>query len=125
MNTFIDAGIPVILGFVLLKVLALWKRDKDSRNTPWHFSPSFWLHDNWISIVFHGALVLTIILYGKDFVDFVTGYEHTPKQVAAFFKAVPNKIIMFCGGLVSAMPMSWFEKQLRDLKKRLKLMKVK
>ena len=125
-ETFWQAAIPVFIGFVLHKLIAMSRRNKASQNTPGKFNLVFWLHDNWVSIVFHATLIVAVILYLPDVVDYVAGFQHTPKQIADLLSGIPAKLSFFAGGYLSAMPMSWFEKKMRDVKKKLGLMpKVK
>lgn len=124
-NTFIGAAIPVVIGFALHKLIAAWRRKKESRNTPYHFDPKFWWHDNWISIVFHLLLSVTVILFLPDILDGIAGYEHTPKQVASFINSFSTKVWFLIGGFITDMPMTWWEKKTRDVKKKLNLMKFK
>lgn len=122
-DTFIGATVPVFIGFALHKLIVLSKRKKDSRNTPYHFDWKFWFHDNWISAVFHLLISVNVVLYLPDLIDGITGYEHTPKQVASLINAFPTKIWLLIGGFIAAMPLTWYEKNLRGLKKKLRLMK--
>ncbi len=118
----LQAALPVIIGFVLHKLIAAWRRSRDSRNTPFHFDLKFWWHDNWISLAFHTVLILAIVLYLPDVVDYVAGFKHTPKQIADLLTGIPSKLSFFVAGYLSAMPISWFEKKTRDAKRRLRLM---
>lgn len=122
MNTFTDAALPLIMGFLLLKLFMIWRRRKDSRNTPYHFELKFWWHDNWISTVFHIVLAVVLVLYLIPVVNYVVGHKATPKEIASFLNGMPPQLLFFLGGCITAMPMQWFEKKTRALKKRLKLM---
>jgi hypothetical protein len=124
-DTFIGAAGPVFIGFATHKLLLLARRKKESRNTPYHFDWKFWVHDNWISAVFHLMISVTVILFLPDILDGIAGYEHTPKQVAGFINSFSTKVWMLIFGFLAAMPMTWWERKSRDLKKKLNLMKFK
>jgi hypothetical protein len=122
MNLLIQTAAPVIIGFALHKLITLGRRDRGSQNTPGNLEFKFWWHDNWVSVVFHITLVVAVILYLPDLIDWAAGYKHTPKQIADVLTGVPAKLLLFAGGVISAMPLTWFEKKLREVKKKLGLM---
>lgn len=124
-ETFWQAAVPVIIGFALHKLIAASARRKDSRNTPYHFDFKFWWHDNWISIFGHAVLMIAIVLYTPDIIDSITGYEHTPKQITGIITALSGRVTYLVLGFASAMPMTFFEKKTREVKKKLNIMKVK
>lgn len=123
MNTFTNVTLPVILAFVVHKLIDLWRRRKDSRNTPYHFDLKFWFQDNWISLCIYSILVISVILYLEDAVDWAVGFKQTPKQIAELLDKTPTKILALISGYLCAMPISWFEKKTREAKKKLGLMK--
>lgn len=116
---FWAAAIPVIFGFAIHKLYALWKRSVASSNTPPKLSLKFWLHDNWLSTILHMALMIGAVVGTPAALDFVQGYKHTPKQVLDVVEALPLKLIYFGLGIVTAYPLTQLDKGWRKARRRI------